>query len=454
MKLSFKVLLYLLGVVVPLAGCGRGAQTAARSAAKVEPPAAAAAGPCALALAPYSGEGRVDQEIARAQQQARDGGGANAALERVGWLFVSKARLSFDPGYYKLAEQAALCMETKSPADADALLLRGHALHSMHRFGEAEALARALVGERERPFDYGLLGDVLMEQGRLDEAADAYQKMVDLKPDLQSYARAAHMRWLRGDLAGAIELARMAGAAGSPRDAESFAWVYSRLAFYELQAGRLEQSAASSRAALRHSEGYAPALLTLGRVLLAQDKFAEAAEPLRRAAESNPLPEYLWALADALRAGGRADEAREVEARLASQAAATDPRTYALYLATRGEQAEAALGLAARELANRQDVFTLDAHAWALAAAGRKTEARAESKRALAAGTKDARLFYHAGVIAAAAGESAEARRWLKLADGSRHALLPGEREDLARLLATPAGVAPPEHGGRGRAAR
>jgi hypothetical protein len=34
-----------------------------------------------------------------------------------------------------------------------------------------------------------------MEPGRLAEAADAYQKMMDLKPFYQSHVCAAHLRW-------------------------------------------------------------------------------------------------------------------------------------------------------------------------------------------------------------------------------------------------------------------
>ena len=41
-----------------------------------------------------------------------------------------------------------------------------------------------------------------MEQGKLSDAVEAYQQMMNLKPDLRAYARAAHMRWLKGDLDG------------------------------------------------------------------------------------------------------------------------------------------------------------------------------------------------------------------------------------------------------------
>ena len=66
--------------------------------------------PLSLALAPHQGSERVDQEIIRVQTEIRRGKGLDSSLERLGWLFVAKARESFDAGYYKLAEQCALAL--------------------------------------------------------------------------------------------------------------------------------------------------------------------------------------------------------------------------------------------------------------------------------------------------------------------------------------------------------
>lgn len=390
---------------------------------------------CTLALAPQATTTGEDREISQLQEQLRQSL-EPSALNRLGWMYVAKARLSYDPGYYKLAEQTALCLETNQPGSPEALLLRGHALHSLHRFGEMEQLARKLVAMRGQAFDYALLGDALLEQGRLDEAIQPYQKMVDLKPGLQTYSRVAHVRWLKGDLPGAIDLMRMATRAGSPRNRESVAWAESRLARYQLQAGDFKTALATADAALQLVPDYAPALLVRAHVLQMKGQTDQAVENLTRAAAEDPLPEYQWALADALRAAGRADEAIPVEARLNQRGAADDPRTFALYLATRGEQVETALRLAREELARRADGFTLDALAWSLAAAGRHAEADTLMRRALAVGTKDARLFYHAGVIAAGQGRPQEARRWFRSAGAIRQMLLPGEREQLGRHLA------------------
>jgi tetratricopeptide (TPR) repeat protein len=278
---------------------------------------------------------------------------------------------------------------------------------------------------REFVLDYGLLGDVLLEQGKLDEAAGAYQKMIDLKPFYQSYTRAAHLRWLKGDLDGAIELMDAAVKAASPRDPESIAWAYARLAAYWLQRGRFAEAERATASSLHMVPGYAAALLVQGRIQLARNKPADAVATLTTAARLNPLPEYQWALADALRSLDRIAEAEAVEQALLT--GADDSRTLALYLATRNQDVDRAVALAREELQKRADVFTLDALAWALTRAGQIDEASAVIARALAEGTEDGRLFLHAAAIAAASGRPQDAARWAGKARTFRFTLLPSE---------------------------
>ncbi len=388
----------------------------------------------ALVLAPHSGAGRLDSEIRRFQEQARGGTDSNAALERLGWSFVAKARESFDPGYYKLAEACAQALETRAPRCSEALLLRGHVLQNLHRFKAAEPLARELVARRGLSFDYALLGDALMEQGQLSEAAAAYQSMIDLRPDLHSYARGAHLRWLKGDLPGALELTKLAASAGSPLDPESAAWICTRLAFYQFHGGAFNEADRACRKALEFETDYPPALLLQGRIRLAEGNSAEAVEALQIAVKRNPLPEYLWAWAEALLQGGLVAEARAVESHLDRTGAADDPRTYSLYLATRGHSLQTALRLAEKELEERSDVFTHDALAWALAASGKFHEAQLQMNQALAEGTDDGRLLFHAAVIAAKAGTEQDARRRLEKATQHIRSLLPTEQQFLQSL--------------------
>lgn len=425
-----------------LVGCERDTPSSSSPTPPVDPVASASLSnvdPCAVALAPHAGTEPVDQDISRLQDAVRHAAMdpmAMAHWERLGWAFIAKARRSFDPGFYKLAEQCALCLAVRQPNSAEALLLQGHVLHQIHRFHDAETLARRLVAQRGLWFDYGLLGDVLMEQGKLADAVDAYQRMMDQQPGPQAYSRAAHLRWLTGDLAGAIAVMQMATGVGGFHDPEAAAWAYVRLALYDWQAGHVSQASNHLEVALALQPEYPPALLTRGRLLLADGNAAAAVAPLTRAAQLNPLPEYQWVLSDALRAAGRAEDAQAVVMHLRQRGAVEDRRTLALYLATTGQEVETAVRLAEEELAARADVFTLDTLAWALHAAGRHDEARAVSERALTVGTQEARLFYHAGVIAAAVGQPDEATHWFAKATALRQMLLPSEREHLAQASA------------------
>jgi tetratricopeptide (TPR) repeat protein len=390
----------------------------------------------AIALAPHQGDEPIDREIRQLQDQVRAGKQRLEKMKRLGWAFVRKARLSYDPGYYKLAEQCALSIESENPKDPDALLLQGHIFDSLHKFREAESVARNLVTLRHQAPDYGLLGDILMEQGRLQEAIEPYQKMINLRPDLEGYLRIAHVRWLKGDLEGAQEIMKTAVTAGSPREPESTAWAYTRQGSYELQAGNTEVARRSADTALGYVANYPAALLLKARVLAASGNLQASIPLLQDAARQTMLPEYQWVLADTLREAGRTSEAEAVERGLLNSGAINDPRTFAIFLGTRGQHLQKALALAEAELTNRADVFTLDAMAWALKANGRLAESRDYSQRSLREGTCDGRLFYHAGSIALASGNYQDARTWFRRADAIKQMLMPSERNDLAQQFA------------------
>ena len=415
--------LIVLGITAGRKALLGGVENSAAKASAAEPAS------CRLILTPLYGDKLIDQQIAQQQTLVVRNSSSALALERLGWMFVSKARVSFDGSFYKLAEQCAACLEARGASEPDALLLRAHALQSLHHFREAEPVARKLVSLRERPFDYGVLGDILIDQGKVREAVEAYQRMVDLRPDLQSYARAAYVRWLTGDLDGAIALMKLATAASSPNDPDASAWAFTRLALYQLQRGATNQSIASCNAALALQPDYAPAILARGRALLALNRSADALVDLQRAAELNPLPEYQWALADVLSRTGNRAQAAGLESNI--DRSTEDPRALSLFLATRNRDVELAVRLAEQELTNRGDVFTHDALAWALAAAGRIAEAQQHIDHALSEHTADARLYFHAGVIASLNGDNRQAQRWLKAAASIQQMLLPSEREQL-----------------------
>lgn len=405
-----------------------------RLGSRSEPAPIARPDAAALVTATHRGDLPLDVEIRRLQERARAPGASRTVFEQLGLAFHEKARASGDPGFQHLALACAEAMRARGDG-ADARFLEALALHGLHRFAEAETLARRLAAERGAPFDHGLLGDVLLDRGRLSEAALAYQRMMDARPDGQALARAGELRFLTGDLEGASAAFESAALAASPRNAGAWAWIHARLATVRLAAGDLAGAAAVVARGLRATPDAHALRLARARLSLARGDAGAAVAALSDAPGTQPTVEGLWTLAEALRASGRAADAAAVEARLERQGAQLDPRGHALWLATTGNDPAAAVALAGAELARRGDVYSWDALAWALFRAGRLHEAQEASDHALAEGTPDPRLRWHAGAIAAARGDAAQARA--RLAEASRGAalLLPSERAALEDLL-------------------
>ena len=71
------------------------------------------------------------------------------------------------------------------------------------------------------------------------------------------------------------------------------------------------------------------------------------------------------------------------------------------------EDAAQAVEWARKDLALRRSIYAHDALAWALYKKGDAAEAAAESAKALATGTRDPHLLYHAGMIRMASGDIA-----------------------------------------------
>ena len=387
-------------------------------------------------LAPISSRTSLDNKIAKLQAKVKTTRQAQATIVQLGWAFVAKARVTSDPGFYKLAELCAQAADSEVADDSDAMLLRGHIAHALHRFSEAEVIGRKLTsGTRPRWESFALLGDGLMEQGKLGQAIEAYQRMIDIRPCLQTYARVAHIRWLKGDLEGAAELMTTAVEESSERDPEPAAWAYTRLATYQLQAGNAADAARSLNRATDFLPEYPGALLIRAKLLVSNNKCADALPVLERAIQQSPLPEYQWMLADTAQIAGEKELAAKTEGAIRMHGKSEDSRSFSLFLASRHENTKLALELAQDELNTRRDVFTYDAVAWAALASGDAAQAQKNIAHALSEGTVDARLFYHAARIALANGEKKIAAEWFAKAVPLKQMLLPSEQADLRAQL-------------------
>jgi tetratricopeptide (TPR) repeat protein len=186
--------------------------------------------------------------------------------------------------------------------------------------------------------------------------------------------------------------------------------------------GNYEDAERRYREALTDFPDYYRAVAGLARALAARGDISSATIEAERAVRILPDPSFVAVLGDIYRASGREKEAEgqyalvEQIARLNDSSGALYNRQLALFYADHDMKAEQAYKLAAKEYEVRRDIYGADAVAWTALKAGRVPEARKTIREALRLGTQDARLFYHAGMIARAAGDVDEARRYLKRA--------------------------------------
>jgi tetratricopeptide (TPR) repeat protein len=274
---------------------------------------------------------------------------------------------------------------------------------------------------------YALLTDANVELGSYQAAERAAQWLLDMRPGtVPGLTRAAYLRELFGDVAGAVELMTGAYDRTPETEVEERAWILTQLAHLSLSTGNLARAERLLQHALALFPDYHYALGELGEIRLRQRRHAEAAALLERRYKQAAHPENLYALAVALERAGRTADARKAYAEFEGKALRESPRAdncnheLVAYYVDHAHKPAEALRIAALELSRRRDVRTLDAHAWALSASGRHAEALSQIERALAVGVKDPKMLWHAGSIALRAGDRKKARLYLEQAAARR----------------------------------
>jgi tetratricopeptide (TPR) repeat protein len=337
------------------------------------------------------------------------------------WL--QKARETGDFQFNARAASAIESAEKIEPTNIDTLILKGRLLLAEHRFSEVVEVAKRAQSVRpEHPDTFGLLADALVELGNYDAAVQAAQKLMDLRPDLGAYSRAAYIRALHGETDNAMDAMAIAIKAAHPREQESTAWCQIQLANILLSANKPAEGEKIVDRALEVFPDYHLALAAKGKFRVAAGDFEKAIEFYTLAQERVPLPDVAVALGDIYTRIGKIDEARRqyelVEFIEGSSTNGTqaDSRLMAMFWADRDINLDKALEIAQRERTTRSDIYTMDMLAWCLFKKGNTAEAKTAIQEALRLGTHDARIYYHAGMIFGAAGDKAKAGQYLKLA--------------------------------------
>jgi tetratricopeptide (TPR) repeat protein len=348
----------------------------------------------------------------------------------LGYDYLQKARDNGDPTNYSRAERSFSAALRRDARDVDALLGAATLAGLRHDFPEQLRLgrkARRLMPESVAA--YPEIADAQIELGRYGAAERTLQRMIDLRPNLSSYARLSYYRELSGDLDGAVETMRLAVSAGGGAP-ENVAYVQALLGDLELQRGRVRAARLAYVAALRSLPGYPAGLVGLARTDVAGGDLGRAAARLRRAAERLPRTSTLLLLADVERTLGKRDEAGaalaavKAQQRLYRQARTLPDAEAVLSEADHGSPVRA-VRVGRRVWDAAPSVRSADAVGWALTRAGRPRAGLVWARRALSTGSRDPLFSLHAGVAAHRSGMRGEAKRYLTTAEKGAAALSP-----------------------------
>ena len=349
---------------------------------------------------------RIVDLRARSAARPEDVGAAVMLAEGL----VRQTRITGNAGLAIEAEAALRRALRVDPGNYDANRELGTLLLSEHRFREAVA-----VGEKNRdarpydPINYGIIGDGHLELGEYENAFDAFDKMMTLRPGAASYARVAYARELQGNLTGAIESMKLAADATPPDDPEALAWHHAQVGDLYLRLGKLHEAEAEYVAASHAFPGHPFAMLGYARLLAARGEPSSALVLLQELAKTAPTPDLAARTGDLLEQLGRHDEAERQYALAEAgwRVDAPEPKNLARFLAEHNRKIPEAVAIAEKAAAERHDIFTEDALAWAYFKAGRISAARGAIAQALRTGTKDADIRAHAKAIEVAAGQAA-----------------------------------------------
>lgn len=359
----------------------------------------------------------ADPDIAAAQKTIEKSPDTAAGYNKLATIYIRKARETGDFSLNNNAQTAVHRALEVEPESFDAKRINASLLLTFHRFAEALEYGTNLNKDYPQdPIVYGVLTDANIELGNYKEAAEAAQKMVDTRPNMESYARVAAVRSLYGDADGAIEALTLAARIADPKNREAQAWCLAHLGDEYSKIGKFAEAEKQYDAALKIFPDYHFGLAGKGRARAAVGDTENAVKFYTQAQAKVPTTQTVIALGDVYAKTGNIEKAKEqydlavfIEQKLGN----LDQRALALLWADQDTKTDEALAIAEKEHAARKDVFTADIYAWCLYKKGNLAEAQKISREAMRMKTQNALFFYHAGMIEKGLGNTKPAKELL-----------------------------------------
>ncbi len=372
-----------------------------------------------LALVPEAkGDSPTDQAIAKARLQASHNPRNASAWINLADAVMQKARDTAEENLYDPAEMAYTRANLLDPRRVDALAGLAWINGDRHLFDDSIVWAKkALAIDPNNVAAYGIMGDAELELGDYDGAFRDYQKMADLRPDLSSYSRGAHLLWMTGNRPKALTLMEKALRAGAPF-AENTAWCRAQLALMQFQDGAYLPAEQTVTPALAAAPRNVRVLLVAARIRIALRDYSGAQELYRRVQEVAPNIEACAGLGDLAAFAGQHEEAekyyRQAEELHAVHIARKghDHMQMARFDADHDRNLVDALRMAEQRKLTK-NVTEADTLAWVYFKNGELGKAQEAIGRALSHGTPDPEIQFHVGMIAAKLGDRVTASKYL-----------------------------------------
>lgn len=382
-------------------------------------------------------------------------------------VYLNLARSTGDASYFHAAEESAQQSLANLPVENTAAQL---------------VLARVAEAEHDFPTTFKIVQQILTTQpthseaqsllvtsylaiGKLPEAQQAVQRLVEQAPNLATYSLEALVHDAQGQDEQAIQAFQQALAAEEPGEVASSAKTRTLLGRFYTQRGQVKQARGLFQEALRIAPQNALALVEQAKLETQQGNYQQAedlyAQVLGSSAIAHSLDHQallgqaslkllqgdrnaaipLWAKAEqnfrhhhhqeAEHTHGGTEHTHEDTGHAHEHRKTSEPvedheseqnfghrRDLARLLLTRGQPADIteALELMQTEAQIRRDAETLETFAWALQLSNQEPAAQKVLQEAISLGTREARLFYRAGMVEQALGNKTQAQLYFQMA--------------------------------------
>jgi tetratricopeptide (TPR) repeat protein len=392
----------------------------------------------AVARSPFNPNAAIEEVQWNEERILRDPKGA------IGWSQLSASYLNIarqtDDNFYarKAEEVARKSLSLRTANNANAAVRLAKSILEQHRF--EDALAATDQALKIDPSDISALvlrAEILAEVGRYDDAWKLFEKHKLARAGPGALVLKARLLEINGKAEDAeVHLRTAVKVADEDWDMprESAAWYHLKFGNLLWNEGKIAEANNQYEIAIELNPRDFKSLCGLARVAAANGNLDDAKVWGARSLAIAPVVEVASLLEDIALSEDDKENATKYATTVdkishpefygfltdpnnqQAEKAHTHDRLFALYCADHKENLSDALIATKKDLELRQDIYAYDTLAWVLHRMGRDKEALTFMNKALARGTRDAKMLYHSGMIRAALGDDMGATKHLQAA--------------------------------------